>query len=345
MTSSRKPEGKPATIIDIARQAGVSPKTVSRVMNDEPYVKQSVREEVKAIARALNYHPNVMAQGLIARKSYLIGLTYERPSPSYVVELQLGALERLAGERYRLIVLPFAEPTRDPQGLISLLRTATLDGVVLSAPGADIEEVLDALDVMGMPYGRVGSCSFPGRGACATMDDVAAARAVAEHVLGLGHRSIGVIYGHRDHAASSLRRQGYAEAFAARGLDYLPVVEQPGDFTLESGVAAMQRIITGGIMPTAILAQNDDMAVGALIAAREAGISVPETLSIAGFDDSDVARLAWPTLTTVRQPVMDMARQATDGLLALMAGSNAVAPTMHDHVLCVRHSTARPRHG
>ncbi|MDE1915390.1 MAG: LacI family DNA-binding transcriptional regulator [Sphingomonadales bacterium] len=345
MTSSSKPDEKRATIVDIARRAGVSPKTVSRVMNDEPHVKQAVREQVKAIARELNYHPNVMAQGLIARKSYLIGLTYERPSPSYVVELQRGALERLAGERYRLIVLPFADATQDPQGLVSLLRVAALDGVVLAPPSSDLEPVLDALDAIGMPYGRVAPRSFPGRGACATMDDVAAARAVAEHLLRLGHRSIGVIYGHRDHISSALRRQGYVEAFAAYGLDYLPVVEQPGDFTRESGVAAMQRIISGGIMPTAILAQNDDMAVGALMAAREAGISVPETLSIAGFDDSDVARLAWPTLTTVRQPVVDMARQATDGLLALMSGRGSVAPTTHEHVLCMRHSTAQPRHG
>jgi transcriptional regulator with XRE-family HTH domain len=119
MSIPTKPGVKPgrrATIIDIARQAGVSPKTVSRVMNDEPHVKQSVRDEIKAIARALNYQPNVMAQGLIARKSYLIGLTYERPSPSYVVELQRGALERLAGERYRLIVLPLPMPRKTPKG-------------------------------------------------------------------------------------------------------------------------------------------------------------------------------------------------------------------------------------
>lgn len=345
MSIPTKPGVKPgrrATIIDIARQAGVSPKTVSRVMNDEPHVKQSVRDEIKAIARALNYQPNVMAQGLIARKSYLIGLTYERPSPSYVVELQRGALERLAGERYRLIVLPFADATQDPEGLVALLRQAAVDGVVLSPPSSDLEPVLDALDAIGMPYGRVAPGTFPGRGACAMMDDVAAARAVADHVLGLGHRSIGVIYGHRDHPASTLRKEGYAQAFAARGLDYLPVAEQQGDFTLESGVAAMQRIIAGGIMPTAILAQNDDMALGALMVAREAGIDVPERLSIAGFDDSDVARLSWPTLTTARQPVMEMARQATDGLLRLLEGGSA-EPTMHDHVLCPRRSTARPR--
>jgi LacI family transcriptional regulator len=344
MSTSTPPGGKRATIIDIARQAGVSPKTVSRVMNDEPHVKQSVREQIKAIARELNYHPNVMAQGLIARKSYLIGLTYERPSPGYVVELQRGALERLEGERYRLILLPFADATQDPEGFVALLRAAAVDGVVFSPPATDLEVALDALDAIGMPYGRVAPTRLIGRGACAMMDDVAAACAMAEHLLGLGHRSIGVIYGHRDHPASALRRQGYRQAFEARGLDYLPVVEQQGDFSLESGVAAMQRIIAGGIIPTAILAQNDDMALGALMVAREAGIAVPERLSIAGFDDSDVARLSWPTLTTVRQPVTDMARQACDGLLRLLAGHAEVEPTMHDYQLCLRQSTARPRH-
>jgi LacI family transcriptional regulator len=249
----------------------------------------------------------------------------------------------LAGERYRLSVLPFKDASQDPDGLIALLRSAALDGVVLTPPSSDLEVVLDALDRAGIPYGRVAANTFLGRGACARMDDVAAARTVAEHVLDLGHRSIGVIYGHRDHSASAARTQGYREAFEARGLDYAPVVSEQGDFTLESGVASMQRILNGGIMPTALLVQNDDMALGVLMVAREAGLDVPGDLSIAGFDDAALASLSWPTLTTVRQPVVDMAHCATAGLLRMLAGETEIEPLLHGHQLKVRRSTAPPR--
>lgn len=335
--------GKRATIIDIAQACGVSPKTVSRVMNNEPHVKEEVRQRVKAMAQQLHCHPNMMAQGLIARRSFLIGLTYERPSPSYVVDLQRGALEQLAGERYRLIVLPFKDATQDPAGLVALLRAAALDGVVLTPPSSDLEPVLDALDLAGIPYGRVAPQTFPGRGACAGMDDVSAAQSMAEHLIGLGHRRFGVIYGHKDHSASTARTQGYRQAFAAHGLDYSPVVEEQGEFTLESGVAAMRRILARGLapseLPTALLVQNDDMALGAMMVGREAGLEFPRDMSIAGFDDAALASLTWPTLTTVRQPVEEMARVATEGLLRMLAGEPAPEPALLGHELKLRASS------
>lgn len=332
-----------ATIIDIARAAGVSPKTVSRVLNDEPHVKVAVRDKVKAIAQELNYHPNVNAQGLISRRSYLIGLTYERPSPSYVVELQRGALQRLMGERYRLIVLPFPNAVADPDGLVALLRAAALDGVLLAPPSSDILPVLDALDRAGIAYARIAPHLAMARGACAGMDDVAAAREVAQHLIDLGHRDFAVILGDPTHYASEARLSGYREAFGAAGIDFADVRIEQGDFTYASGESAMQRILAGGRRPTAVLAQNDDMAVAALMAARDHGLAVPDDVSIAGFDDSDVSRLAWPRVTTVRQPVFEMAEVATDGLLRLLAEDESAAPQVLRHELLIRQSTAAPR--
>lgn len=316
---------------------------MSRVLNDEPHVKVAVRDKVKAIAQELNYHPNVNAQGLISRRSYLIGLTYERPSPSYVVELQRGALQRLAGERYRLIVLPYPNAVADPEGLVSLLRTAALDGVLLAPPSSDLVPVLDALDRAAISYARIAPHLEPGRGACASMDDVAAAREIARHVIGLGHRHLAVILGDPTHYASEARLTGYRQAFAEAGIDFGEVRIEQGDFTYESGEAAMLRILSGGRRPTAVLAQNDDMAVAALMAARDHGLSVPDDISIAGFDDSDVSRLAWPRVTTVRQPVSEMASMATDGLLRLLAGEDPGPPQVLHHELLIRQSTAAPR--
>ncbi len=342
-TLGRSAISRRATIYEIASAAGVSPKTVSRVLNDEPFVKDALREKVKAVAKALNYQPNITARALITRRSFMIGLTYERPSPSYVVELQRGVLERLADERYRMIILPFRDVCARADEFTEFLRSAALDGVVLAPPGSDEPGVLDRLDGFGMPYARIAPQLEPGRGACSLLDDAAAAREVAEHVLALGHRRLAVILGDPTHSASAARSQGYAAAFAAYGIGPDALCYERGDFTYPSGEAAMQRILArSGPRPTAVLAQNDDMAVGAMTVAREAGLSIPGDLSVAGFDDSDIARLVMPKLTTVRQPVFDMALTATDGLLKLLSGEPAPAPVMHTHELMVRQSTAAP---
>ena len=316
---------------------------MSRVLNDEPFVKDALREKVKAVAKALNYQPNITAKGLITRRSFMIGLTYERPSPSYVVELQRGVLERLADERYRMIILPFRDVCARPDDFFEFLRSAVLDGVVLAPPGSDELDVLDRLDAAGIHYARIAPQLEPGRGACSLLDDTAAAREIAEHLLALGHRRLAVILGDPTHRASAARSEGYARAFDAYDIAEDALCFEQGDFTFASGEAAMRRILARpGPRPTAVLAQNDDMAVGAMTVAREAGLSIPRDLSVTGFDDSDIARLIMPKLTTVRQPVFDMAMTATDGLLKLLAGEPAPPPVLHAHELLVRQSTAAP---
>jgi LacI family transcriptional regulator len=246
-----------------------------------------------------------------------------------------------------MIILPFRDVTARSDEFVAFLRSAGLDGVVLAPPGSDEIAVLDQLDKAGIPYGRIAPQLEQGRGACSLLDDTAAAREVAEHLLALGHRRLAVILGDATHRASAARTQGYAQAFAAAGIDIADVAMEQGDFTLASGEAAMQRILARpGLRPTAVLAQNDDMAVGAIIVAREAGLGIPDDLSVVGFDDSDIARLIMPKLTTVRQPVFDMGITATDGLLKLLSGEPAPAPVLHAHELLIRQSTAAPRiHG
>ena len=167
-----------------------------------------MRRKVKETAAALDYHPNLAAQSLIARRSYLIGLTYERPSPSYVVELQNGALGRLENGRYRLIVLPFNHVASRPDELGRLLLRAGLDGVLLAPPACDQSELLDILERQKLPYARITPHSDLDRGIIVAMDEVAAGHTVAAHMLSLGHRRVGIILGDPSHAARKGRMEG-----------------------------------------------------------------------------------------------------------------------------------------
>jgi LacI family transcriptional regulator len=330
------------TIIDVGRRAGVSTKTVSRVFNNEPHVSEALKERVHAAARALDYHPNVLAQALVRRRSHLIGLLYEKPSPSYVVELQRGVLERLRDERYRLVVIPLSSIAERPGEVVGVLRSAALDGVVLAPPASDNPRILDDLAAAGIRCARIAPTRRLDAAPSNTIDDVTAAREVAEHLIGLGHRDIAIIKGDPTHASSEARLLGYSQALHAAGiamrLDWL----EQGLFTRDSGYQAGRRLLERAERPTAILAQNDDMAVGALIAARELGLDVPGALSIVGFDDSEVAQVSWPRITTVRQPVFEMAVSATDMVIAQLEGLEHPARREHFHQLIVRESSAPP---
>lgn len=337
--------GKRATIIDVAARAGVSPKTVSRVLNGEPHVAEALRLKVRAIAEELSYVPNAAAQRLVSGRSYLVGLVYEKPSASYVVELQMGALDRLEAERYRLVVLPVRSVRENAGEIVPLLRSAALDAVVLGPPASDNEVILDALAEHHLPFARIAPTRSLGIGPGVMMDDVAAAREVAAHVIGLGHRAIAIIKGDPSHASSDARLLGYTSAMAEAGLavrlDWIEI----GNYVHDTGMEAARRLLRGRDRPTAILAQNDEMAVGAMMAARDLGLDVPGDVSITGFDDAEVSRVAWPRLTTVHQPVHDMAREATAMVLAQLAGGRPTGMTVLPHRLVLRQTTAPPRGG
>lgn len=339
---------KRTTIVDIARVAGVTPKTVSRALNDAPHVSKAVRQKVKEAAAQLDYHPNLAAQSLIARRSYLIGLTYERPSPSYVVELQNGALGRLEDGRYRLAVLPFNHVASRPEELGRLLLRAGLDGVLLAPPACDQPVLLDMLERQRLPYARITPHSELDRGIVVTMNEAAAGHAVAAHLLALGHRRIGIILGDPSHAASMGRMEGYRRAFGDAGVAIDEGLIATGDFTYDVGYRVARTILAHSPRPTAILAQNDDMAVAAIAAARDLGLGVPGDLSVAGFDNSEVSRTAWPQLTTVNQPVRQMAWDAADRLIAELDGKGDLSRSQrhdHAHELLIRASTAAPPAG
>jgi LacI family transcriptional regulator len=329
-------------MVDVGHHAGVSMKTVSRVLNNEPNVTEDIRRRVRESAQALNYHPNVLAQALVRRRSHLIGLVYENPSPSYVVELQMGVLERLRDERYRLVVIPVSSVSEREAEVVGLLRSAALDGVVLAPPASDNPRILNDLAEAGIRFARIAPTQQIDAGPSNLLDDITAAREAAEHLLTLGHREIAIIKGDPTHASSAMRMEGYEQAFAQAGVALRPDLIEQGLFTRDSGHAAAGRLLDLPRPPTAILAQNDDMALGALMAARERGVNVPADLSIVGFDDSEVSRIAWPSITTVRQPVFEMAVSAADMVLAQLENGEVRMRQSHPHQLIVRGSSAPP---
>jgi LacI family transcriptional regulator len=255
----------------------------------------------------------------------------------------MGVLDRLRRTRYRLVVIPVQSVQANAAEVVGLLRSAALDGVVLAPPASDHPLILAQLQTAGIRCARIAPTRLLDAAPSNLIDDVAAAREIAAYLIGLDHREIAIIKGDPTHYSSEARLVGYTQAFHDAGLQLRLDRIEPGLYTYDSGFAAGRRLLARDDRPTAILAQNDDMAVGALMAARELGLAVPDDLSIVGFDDSEVSRITWPRLTTIRQPVFEMAVAAADMLIAQLEGREPVAIQQHPHQLIVRDSAAPPR--
>ncbi|PVM86717.1 LacI family DNA-binding transcriptional regulator [Caulobacter endophyticus] len=330
------------TIHDVARMSGVSIKTVSRVLNREPNVKADTRDRVQEAVAALNYRPNISARSLAGSKAYLIGVFFDNPSPAYVTDVQLGAIGRCRTEGYHLIVEPLDSEGDVEEQVAPMLATLRMDGVILTPPVCDDVRVLDVLDAEGVPYVRLSPDKDLDRSAYVRMDDMAAAYEMTAHLIKLGHKDIAFIKGHPDHGAAHLRYDGYAKAMADHGLAVREDRVAQGWFSFRSGFEAAETLLAGADRPTAIFASNDDMALGVMAVANRLRLNVPETLSVAGFDDTPGAKVVWPQLTTVRQPIQAMAAAAADLLLSGdLKGEDGAAPPSRllDFELVLREST------
>lgn len=307
---------KAVSIKDVATKAGVSPKTVSRVINGEQHVRPEVRAAVQRVVSELDYRPNAFARSLSSSRSYLIGLFIDDPSSGYAADVQMGALTRCRERSYHLVVEPVDLAAPDwANEVLNSLRALTLDGAILTPPICDHRPLLDLLDAHGLPYVRISPRDELDRSGHVHMDDVAAAREMTDHLISLGHRRIGFIKGDPNHSVSQRRLDGFH--LALNGIHRVPAADMMlvGDFSFRSGMEAGERLLRLPDPPTAIFASNDDMALGVLMTAAKLGVNVPARLSIAGFDDAPTSRVAWPQLTTIRQPKAEMATAAIDILV------------------------------
>lgn len=334
------------TITDVARLAGVSMKTVSRVLNNEPNVTDKTRKRVQAAAAELRYHPNLSARGLASSRKYMLALLYDNPSAEYIASIQAGATEACRKRGFHLVV----EPIRVPNGEINaelevLLQRLPVDGVILTPPLADMSALMDVFDAVDIPYVPIApSENSRPNVASVSMDDTAAALEMTQYLISIGHKDIGFIVGHADHSASALRLQGFKDAMRDAGLTVPDSLIMQGDFSFASGKACAQKLLSGAIRPTAIFASNDDMAAAVLSVAGKKGIAVPGELSVAGFDDTALAAVVWPPLTTIRQPIHEMGARAARLLInGATKNGEDVPPLMLEHNIIVRASTAPPK--
>lgn len=305
---------------DVARVAGVSPKTVSRVLNDEPNVRQSTRDRVRQAMEKLNYRPHIWARSLASNQSYTVAILHDNPSPSYLTEIENGVLEACDRHGYSMLVRPLSIDARDfVKSVQTMISVQKPDGLVLTPPVSDDVELLECLHEHDVCFASVSPKLREGA-IGVFMDEQQAAREIVYKLIDMGHRRIAHVIGHPKHGASGWRMSGYLEALSTRGIAVEESLVFQGDFSFESGVRAAHRMFALAEQPTAIFAGNDDMASGVLWAAAEHGLVVPRDLSVCGFDDTPISRQVWPTLTTVHQPVRAMGRIASQQLLDRLRG-------------------------
>jgi len=331
------------TITDIARLAGVSKKTVSRVINQEPYVNNKTRARVEAIIVEHGYQPDPQARGLAFRRSFLVGLIHDNPNSQYVENVHLGILDGLADRGYELVIRPCDRRSprflEDMRGFVERLR---LFGVVLTPSVSEDDRLAKLLESADCPYVRI---------TCATLDkptrlvlthDSHGAASAARRLAQLGHRRIAYISGPPLFRSTHERRAGFITGLVEYGLELAPELTVLGAYTYESGLARGRELLARPDRPTAIFAGNDEMASGVYGAAHELGIRIPDDLSIIGFDDAPIATRMWPAMTSVRLPVREMGRAAVERLFTKPKDA-AKAPTAEfTPTLIERQSTAPP---
>jgi LacI family transcriptional regulator len=319
--------------------------TVSRVINDRAKVREETRDAVLAAVRELNYAPNLAARNLVMAGELRIGVIYSNPSAAFMSDFLVGVFEEATKAGARLILVRGETGQAPPPQELRSLLGAGVQGVVLAPPLGEAAAVRDILRAANLPVAVVAAGRPPADAITVRIDDRRASQAMAEHLLDLGHRRIGFIAGNPDQTASAERLEGARAAIAA--VEGAELVFAQGAFTYGSGLRAAEQLLDTDPPPTAIFASNDDMAAAAVSVAHRRHLDVPYDLTVVGFDDTTVATTLWPPLTTVRQPVRQMAAVALDRLMRALRSTDpsaeACADYVLDHALIERESTAPPR--
>lgn len=313
------------TIADVAARAGVSIRTVSRVLNRSPLVNAATREQVEAVIAGLNFRPSARARGLATGRSFLLGLVHNDRNALVLDPLQRGMVGAAAARGYELVVHPVAATTGDPAAdVLDFVGRSRVDGVVVVPPVSGVPGMAEALAGAGVPAVALSSVALSGYDAVLISDERGAARAVADHLVALGHRRIALLSGPGSAHSARERRVGLVDGLAAHGLTLAGEAE--GDYGFDAGVAAAQALLAADPRPSAIFAANDVMAAAVLKVAAGMALAVPGDLSVIGFDGSILARMLTPALTTVHRPIADMADAVTRRLIDRIEGVADDAP-------------------
>jgi LacI family transcriptional regulator len=313
-----------ATIRDVARQARVSIKTVSRVINNVETVKAHTREKVMRVIRKLDYHPNPSARGLGTSRSYLVGLLYDVSCDYYATRVLVGVLEISRAAHYQVVMHPCDYRSASlAEDVLRSVRESRVDGVILTPPLSDIGKVTAMLDEKKVPSVRIAPAEHRDFHRSVYTNDRESCARMTEQLVAIGHKRIGFIIGNPDHAAVADRYRGYLDGLRRCGLKPDKSLVAQGFNSFDSGVQCARKLLLAPEekRPSAIFASNDEMAAGVIAVAHGMGLAVPEDLSVAGFDDVPLARQVWPALTTILQPIQSMAAKATELLIGHLRGA------------------------
>lgn len=349
------------TIVDIAREAGVAFKTVSRVINGEASVKKETRERVEAVIARLGYKPNVWARSLRRRRTNSIAMLFmptsaRSPSEggaaneenlavsSYYNQIQVNAMATCQDAGYHLFVEQLqSQPREIGKHIRKFVEKTELDGVLLTPPLSDNPAVVKVLKEAEIPFVRVSPYTQLRTSSYAYIDDRKAAYELTRHLIGLGHRDIAFVKGPPDHLSSKARYLGFCGAMEEGRIAVRPEWVIASAFSMRYGAQAADKLLSGKRHPTAVLCFNDDIAAGVMTTAYRKGLVLPRDLSIGGFDNSPIAGALWPALTTIHQPVSELARAATQVLIREIESFTGFSVLKLDYKLIVRESTA-PAH-
>ena len=303
--------------------------TVSRVMNSEPNVREETRARVTASVKALRYSPNLAARSLASANGMHIGIFFRNPSSGYLAELLLGSLDQARRSGCQLVIEQCEGEEKDREAIHRLVKGG-IDGVILPAPLCDSQEALRGVAEAGIPAVLVEPGQPPPEHSAVLINNFEAARAMTRHLLSQGHKRIGFINGHPAQASSGQRFRGFIEAMTEAGLTVGPHQVTQGYFDYRSGLTAAEQLLKN-FNHTAIFASNDDMALATMAIAHRRGLDVPGDLSIVGIDDTPLATTVWPELTTIRQPIADMTREAVRLLIDQIRGRRTATslPMIH----------------
>ncbi len=331
------------TLHDLAQVAGVDPSTVSRVLNDDQtlVIKDETRQRILDAVEQLQYVPNAMARGLRRQRSQMIGLLVPDIANPFFPEIILGAERVFSEAGFRLLLGNTDEDPEKERSYVELLRANVVEGLMLATAFTQ-DETVEELSRLGVPFVLVNR-AHEGTTNYVVVNDRQATRSAVDYLIGIGHRRIAHVSGPLYTETGLARLRGYREGLRAAHIEYRDDYVVEGDFKETSGARAVERLWQLPDPPTALMAANDLLALGALDACRRMGVQVPEELSIIGFNDVPVASMVTPSLTTVRVPLLEMGMASARRLLDLLEGRGTPsAPIVLDTELVVRSSTAPP---
>lgn len=314
-----------ATIKDVAKSAGVSIATVSRVLNGSSNVKTATKIAVQQTIEELNYHPNALARGLQKKQSKTIGVLFPDATSYYFAEIIRGINNSVQQSGYKIMVSSAHDAADEANAFLSLWKSQQVSGLIVMMPSTHNVNLINSSQRK-IPLILLNTAITDGADITIKIDNYSGAMEITRHLINHGHKEIGFIHGAPNNHDSEERYRGYCDALKLAGLTTSSYREFHGNFTENSGYRAALSLLNHREKPSAIFAANDSMAIGAIEAARQLSLKVPQDVALVGFDDISTARYINPPLTTMNVPVLEIGELAGNHLIDRLANNQQANP-------------------